>query len=121
MKKRNMEFHGGLLGALLPFLVMVAIMIILTVTKNNGIKCFWVAGVAALCMSFLLAKDKKQVNDVTIQSLLDPMFSTMVVIFLLAGILSFMLRGSGLINGLLWLCTSLNINAKLLPAATFLS
>lgn len=120
MKKRNMEFHGGLFGALLPFLVMVVIMIILTITKNNGIKCFWVAGVAALCMSFLMAKDKKQVNDVTIQSLLDPMFSTMVVIFLLAGILSYMLRDSGLINGLLWLCTSLNINAKLLPAATFL-
>ena len=33
MKKRNMEFHGGLFGALLPFLVMVVIMIILTVTK----------------------------------------------------------------------------------------
>lgn len=120
MEKKRMEFYGGILGAILPFLVMVAIMITLTITKNNGLKCFWVAGLAALCISFLMAKDKKEVHTIAIDSLRDPMFSTMVIIFLLAGVLSYMLRDSGLINGLIWMCTSLNINAGLLPAATFL-
>lgn len=120
MEKKKMEFYGGLFGAIVPFLAMVAVMITLTVTKHNSIKCFWVAAVVALCVSFLLAKDKKGINAITINSLTDPMFPTMVVIFLLAGILSYMLRDSGLINGLLWLCTTLNINAKLLPVATFL-
>jgi len=120
MEKKRMEFYGGLFGAILPFIVMIAVMIVLTVTKNNSLKCFWVAGVAALCTSFLLAKDKKRVNHVVIESLQDPMFSTVTIIFLLAGVLSFMLRNSGLINGLIWLCTSLNIDAKFLPVATFL-
>lgn len=115
-----MEFHGGLFGAVLPFLVMVVLMVILTITHNNGLKCFWMAGVAALCVSYIMAKDKKRFNDVAINSLGDPMFATMVIIFLLAGVLSYMLRDSGLINGLLWLCTSLHVNAGLLPVATFL-
>lgn len=119
-EKKRMEFYGGLFGAILPFLVMVVIMVILTVTKNNGLKCFWVAGVAALCVSFLMTKDKKRVNSVAIGALMDSMFSTMVIIFLLAGVLSYLLRDSGLINGLLWLCTSLNINAKFLPVVSFL-
>ena len=119
-ENKRMEFYGGLFGAILPFIVMVAIMVILTVTKNNGLKCFWVAGLAALCVSFLTAKDKKRMHSVAIESLRDPMFSTMVIIFLLAGVLSYLLRDSGLINGLLWLCTSLHINPGLLPAATFL-
>lgn len=120
MEKKRMEFYGGLLGAVLPFILMVIIMVILTVTRNNSLKCFWVAGVAALCAGFLLAKDKKQVNSVAIEALQDPMFSTVTIIFLLAGVLSHMLRNSGLINGLLWFCTSLNINAQFLPVATFL-
>lgn len=118
--KERMEFYGGLFGAVLPFLIMVAIMIVLTVTKNNGIKCFWVAGLSALCASYLLVKDKKRMNNVAIESLQDPMFSTVTIIFLLAGVLSYLLRESGLINGLLWLFTSLNIDASFIPAATFL-
>lgn len=91
MEKKRMEFHGGLFGAVLPFLVMVVLMVILTITHNNGLKCFWMAGVAALCVSYIMAKDKKRFNDVAINSLGDPMFATMVIIFLLAGVLSYML------------------------------
>ena len=118
--KRRMEFYGGIFGAVVPFIAMVVVMVILTLTKNNGMKCFWVAGVTALMVTFLLAKDKKQVNDVAIESLKDNMFATTTIIFLLAGILSYLLRDSGLIYGLLWVCQSLNVNAKFLPLVTFL-
>ena len=119
-ESQKVQFYGGLIGATIPFLVMIGMLVLLTVTKHSGLKIFWTAGVAALCATFLLAKNKKQMSDVTIESLTDPMFSTMTIIFILAGILSFMLRDSGLINGLLWLFNTMNIDAKFLPVATFL-
>lgn len=119
-KDKRMEFYGGTFGALMPFIAMVIVMVILTLTKNNGMKCFWVAGITAIMVAFLFAKDKKRFHNVTIDSMKDPIVGTTTIIFLLAGILSYLLRDSGLINGLLWLCQTLNVNAKFLPLATFL-
>lgn len=120
MKQEKLNFYGGLVGATAPFVTMIAMLVLLTITHHSGLKSFWTAGVAALCVTFLLSKDKKRMSDVTIQSLTDPMFATTTIIFILAGVLSYMLRDSGLINGLLWLFNALNIDAKLLPVATFL-
>lgn len=115
-----MEFYGGMFGAFLPFLVLIGIMIALTLTHHNGIKYCWSAGLAAICVSLLLAKNKKDVQRIAISSLQDPMFGTMTLIFLLAGVLSFLLRSSGLINGLIWLCSTLHVNPAFMPVATFL-
>ncbi len=120
MKQDKSKFYGGLLGATLPFITMIVMLITLTITKHTGLKCFWTAGVAALCVTFLLARDKKWMSDVTVRSLTDTMFATTTIIYILAGILSYMLRDSGLINGLLWMFNTLNIDAKFLPVATFL-
>lgn len=120
MKQDKSKFYGGLLGATLPFITMIVMLITLTITKHTGLKCFWTAGVAALCVTFLLARDKKWMSDVTVRSLTDTMFATTTIIYILAGILSYMLRDSGLINGLLWMFNTLNIDAKFLPVSTFL-
>ena len=119
-EEKKLEFYGGLFGAALPFIILIALLITLTITKHTGLKCFWVAGLAALCASFLLSKDKKRMGEVTVSALTDSVFATTLVIFILAGILSFMLRDSGLMKGLLWLFDTLHINAKFLPLATFL-
>ena len=118
--EKKMLFYGGMFGAFLPFICLIAIMILLTVTGHNGIKYCWSAGLAAICVSLILAKDKKDVHKISISALQDPMFGTMTLIFLLAGILSFLLRDSGLIDGLIWLCTTLHVNPAFMPIATFL-
>lgn len=120
-KKPEMEFYGGKAGAWVPFASLVIFIFALVLTNHISLKVFWTAGFFALCASFLFAKDKKIFNNMAVQGLVDPMFSTFVLIFFLAGILSQLLRQSGLINGLLWVCTSLKINAGLLPVITFLT
>ena len=119
-KKEKLEFYGGKVGVCLPFASLVVFIFTLVLTNHVSLKVFWTAGFFSLCISFLFAKDQKAFNKAAVRSLVDPMFSTFILIFFLAGILSYALRQSGLINGLLWLCTSLNINAGFLPVITFL-
>jgi len=119
-RKQGIEFYGGLIGATIPFICLIVMLVLLTITKHTGLKCFWVAGLTALCATFLLSKDKKKMGAIAVKALTNQIFATTLIIFILAGVLSFMLRDSGLINGLLWLFDTLHINASILPVATFL-
>lgn len=119
--KKKLSFYGGKLGGYIPFISLVIIILSLTAAGKGNLKVFWTAGFFSLCISFLFVKDKKYFNNVVIEGLLDPMFSSFMIIFFLAGIMSQILRQSGLINGLLLVCTSLNVSSGLLPLITFLS
>jgi len=120
-KSPELQFYGGKIGAWVPLGSLVVFMILLVVTHHVSLKIFWTAGFFALCMSFLFAKDKSCFSKIVVHGLTDPMFSTLTMIFFLAGILSYNLRQSGLINGLLWLCTKVGATGSLIPAITFIA
>jgi len=118
---QKLAFYGGEVGSWAPILSLVLFMIGLVVTGHVSLKLFWTAGFFALCVSFLFAKDKKLFNSTALSGLTDPMFSVLCMAFILAGILSQLLRQSGLINGLLWLTTTLHLNTSFIPLITFLT
>lgn len=120
-KKPVLEFYLGKLGGLLPILSLVAGIFALTLAGKGGVQMFWLAGYLGLCVGFILCKDKKAFNDMCVDAIADPLFATIVLAFLLAGILSQILRQSGLINGLLWLAMEMNINVGLMPLMVFLT
>jgi len=116
---KKMDFHFGKPGALSAMLTLVVFMIMLVASGRVSLRLFWVAGFAALCVGFLFAKDKKHFNDATVRGLTNPIFSVLVLAFFLAGILSNLLAQSGLVHGMIWAATSLNLNAAFIPAITF--
>lgn len=116
----KMEFYGGIAGAILPFLSMILTILLLTLSGRSGIEYYWSAGLVAMLVALFLAKRKNEVHLVAINALTNPMFGTLTIIFLLAGVLSYMLRQSGLINGLIWLCTVMDVNGAIFPVATFI-
>lgn len=119
-KEDRLEFYGGSIGNWIPLGSLVVFMLILVITDHVNLKIFWTAGFFSMCLSFLMAKNKKKFDDVVVKGLTDPMFSTLVMIFFLAGVLSYALRQSGLINGLLWLCTEIGASGTMIPAVTFI-
>ncbi|MEH7523575.1 Na+/H+ antiporter NhaC family protein [Bacillus sp. JJ1503] len=118
---KKLQFYGGKIGGWIPLGSLVVFMLAFVITDNISLKVFWAAGFFALSLSFLFSKDKKQFSDVSLKGLTDPMFSVLVMIFIFAGILSHLLRQSGLIDGLLWLSTTLGLDAAYLPLITFLA
>ena len=117
---KKIEFHGGSIGAVLPFVVVFVGIMGLVIAGYSAAKTFWAAGLAALILAFLLAKDKNQFNAVVLKGLQNPLMAVMTMAFYLAGVVAALLQSGGLVDGLLWLASKTNMGGAMLPAVTFL-
>ncbi len=120
-EKKKMEFYGGTLGACLPLISFMAIMILIAAMKKVSLVLFCMAGFAGLCIAFLLVKNKKEFENAAIEGIQNKTLCTIVFAYLLAGVLSQELRQSGLINGLIWAMTGIGLKAGFLPLIAFLA
>lgn len=118
---KEIEFYLGTLGACLPMITVFAGIVGLLVAGYTSSKCFWAAGVLGLIVAFLLAKDKSKFNDLVVKGVTNQMFAVLLLAFFLAGILAKLLQAGGLVDGLLWVTSQLNINAGLFPLIAFLT
>lgn len=114
------ETWGGKLGAALPLLSMLAVMLIMSICGFRSTKNYWCAGFVALVVGWLVYKDKSRFQKALVAGVGDPIFCTMVPIMLLSGILSKILTASHLVSGLLWLASTINLSASLIPLLCFL-
>ena len=65
---KKLEFHGGTLGAFIPLIVLGISILALFVNGFTATNSFWVAGFAALCVAFLLIKDKSEFTLVSAET-----------------------------------------------------
>lgn len=68
----------------------------------------------------LLGRNGKKWEVAVLKSMADPTLSSLILTFLLAGILSQILNQSGLVEGLIWLTGRLKISAGWMPLIVFL-
>lgn len=120
-KKEKLEFYGGIAGGCVPLLVLVAGILYLTVTGQMSLRGFWVAGFGALVVALILCRDKTKFGETAARGLQSPVYGVIIFCYILAGILSYTLRQSGLVDGLIWLMSSIGVSAKLIPLVTFLT
>lgn len=120
-KKPTVEFYGGKIGGWLPIMSLVLGILCLTIAGKGGVQMFWLAAYLGLFIGFVLCKDKREFHNMCVDGISDPLFATVVLAFLLAGILSQILRQSGLINGLLWLASEMNLPVGWIPFVVFIT
>ena len=89
----KLYFHGGMLGAWLPMVTFVIVMVTAAMTGHISLTVFAAGAFVAICIGFLLSKNKKAFDAAVIDGVGDHMLATMTVAFLMAGILSQLLRG----------------------------
>lgn len=119
-EKKKVEFYGGYAGAWsCLILALVGIMYMLLI-KGGGTKSIMVALFLALVLGLLLAKDKVGYGDEILKGLKNSMVTTICVAFFMAGLLSGLLKTSGLIQGLLWAVGESNAPITMLPLVAFL-
>lgn len=118
--KNKLEFYGGTLGAILPMITIFVGIMALVIMGYSAAKTFWAAGLAALMLAFLLAKNKNAFNNTVLKGLQNPLMAVMVMAFYLAGIVAALLKAGGLVDGLLWAASEINMGAQFIPAIAFL-
>lgn len=114
------KFYGGSFGPWIPIVSMIIGMIISTAIGGGGLNRVVMIAFFALAMGFLLCKDKKHYGKITLKGLTNPMMGTILMAYILAGILAQLMRQSGLIDALIWAVTKSGLHTGFLPLIAFL-
>lgn len=114
------NFYFGMLGALLPLIVMLLITIYMVSQHILTPASISSAGFFGVVTGFLLLKEKKAFSSLVYKGLKNHVLQVIIVATLFAGILGKTYTGAGLVNALLKLILEIGFSPSLVCAAIFL-
>ena len=121
MEKKKIEFYGGMVGLIAPFIVLVLGILWLSVRGEAMPMAFWVPCLAGIAVALILSKNKTLCAETIIKGASNEMVAVMLMAWFLAGIVAELMEQTGLIGGLVWLATSIGLPGALFPLITFLT
>ncbi len=119
MPKQLLQFHGGMFGLFMPFIVMFVGILWLGVLGDSLPEAFWPVVLISLFVGLLLARDKNQYVEALIHGVASPMMAIMLLAWMLGGIFGALLGASGVIEGLIWLAAQVLLSPAWYPLITF--
>lgn len=119
-EKKEIRFYFGDVGAIIPFVVMLVVLVSLVVTGNKASQNYWSGSFAGIVVAYILCKDKKDFNGMMMRAIQDPMFGPLLLTFIFSGIFSKSLSIGGLANGILWGAQKIGVGPQFFPLAMFL-
>ena len=119
-KEYAVSYYGGHVSAWLCVVVAILGIMYLLLGRGGGTKSMMVALFFTLVLGLVLAKDRKAYGEEMLAGLRDSMFCVICVAFFMAGLLSSLLKTSGLIQALIWVVAELHVNTGFIPVVAFL-
>ncbi|MEO8851796.1 MAG: Na+/H+ antiporter NhaC family protein [Allobranchiibius sp.] len=98
----DLRFWGGPAVALVPAVVLVAILLWLSLAERASITGFWVGGWAAIVTGLLLTRTPREFALSIVRGLTGQTGAIIILAYLFAGVFGKLLSEGGLVNGLLW-------------------
>jgi Na+/H+ antiporter NhaC len=116
----SLQFWGGWIGALVPFLVFLAGVAWLGLSGAPDERGFWPILLVALIVAMLLAKDRSAWADAVVRGMSQPIVLLMILAWLLAGVLASLMNASGFVESLVWAAGKLGLHGGGFTATSFL-
>lgn len=116
----NNKLKNNIIVELLPFIIFVSIIILLVCLRRASLKTFWIAAFFGLITAFILFKDKKQFGKKCVANLHNNHLIICLLIFVFSGILSNILKTTGLTNALITLFFNSSLDKEFLPVLFFI-
>jgi Na+/H+ antiporter len=119
-EKKKIDFYGGPVGGVIPFIVFLAGTIYICVKgapTETGMALFALIG---LLSGAFFAKNRWDYSEEIFVGMADPVAVVPVLCWLIAGFFGAVLKSSGLVNGLVWLASKANISGALFCIAAFI-
>ena len=116
----RLEFRGGMVGLLMPFVVMLAGILYLSISGKALPMAFWVPTLAGIAAALALAKSPSKCADALIEGIANQTVIMIVVVLIFAGMVANIMKTTGLVEGLTWLCESLGVSGAIFPAIVFI-
>lgn len=119
-QKKRLEFRGGMFGLLMPFAIMLAGILYLSINGKALPMAFWVPTLCGIFAALALAKKPADCAECLIEGIANKTVIMIVVVLIFAGMVAQIMKTTGLVEGLTWLCTSLGVSGALFPAIVFI-
>ncbi len=118
-KISTLSFHGGLFGAILPFLVFVSGVIAVALSGAPDERGFWPILLLSMALGLILAKDKTAFSQAVIEGMSQPIVMIMITAWMLASIIGVLMASTGLVEALTWLSSQLQLSGGSFVLAAF--
>jgi len=115
-----LAFHGGWVGALLPFFVFLGGVSWLGLSGAPDETGFGPVLLGAIGAGLLLAKDRDRYAEAVVDGMSNRIVMLLILAWLLAGVLGALLRESGLVQSLVWAAEISGVRGGGYVVATFL-
>ena len=115
----HLTFHGGLAGAIAPFVVFLGGVATLAIAGAPDEKGFWPILLAALTIGLLLATDRTRYCEAMLDGMSQRVVMVMLCAWLFAGVLGTILSASGFVAALAWLARSAHLTGGAYVGAAF--
>lgn len=119
-KSGLLEFRGGMFGLILPFAVMLIGILILSLGGKALAMAFWVPALAGMLVALIMAKKPADVAEAMIEGIADKTVIMIMLILILAGMAAQIMKSTGLVEGLTWLCIHIGVSGAIFPLLVFI-
>ena len=116
----KIEFHGGILGTLLPFFVFVTGVILIALSGAPDERGFWPVLIFSLGLGLILCKDKTAFSEVVISGMSQKIVMIMITAWMLASIIGVLMTLTGFVEALIWLSDQVKLSGPGFIIATFI-
>ncbi len=120
MEEKKIDMYGGVLGGLIPLFILVVGLVWLSVAERGGTKPFWSCAWIAMAFGIFFAKDKSEYCQSLMRGIGDKTGIVIVTAWLFAGVFGKIMQAGGLVDGLLWLGTSIQAEGGVFTLITFI-
>ena len=117
---RSLKFHGGIFGALLPFMVFIVGVVFIALSGAPDEKGFWPILILAIGIGLILAKDKTAFSEIVISGMSQKIVMIMITAWILASIIGVLMTLTGFVEALIWISDQLHLNGIGFVIATFI-
>lgn len=117
----RLQFRGGIPMLFVPFLVMLAGILVLGFKGLALPEAFWPMVLAGLFVGLLLTKSRQAYVDALVEGIASSMLAVILLAWFLAGVFGKMLNETGVIDGLVWVATSIGLSAAWVPLVAFVA
>jgi Na+/H+ antiporter NhaC len=119
--KDELQMRGGILGGLVPLLILVCGLVWLSVTERGGTKPFWACAWIAIAVGIFFAKNPKDYCLALMRGIGDRTGIVIVTAWLFAGVFGELMKAGGLVNGLLWMGMTTGAQGAIFVVLVFLA
>jgi len=117
---RSISFHGGVLGAIFPFMIFIAGVVAIALSGAPDERGFWPVLILAIAAGLLLAKDRDAYSQTIIDGMSQRIVMIMIIAWILASIIGVLMTITGFVEALTWVCSQLHLNGTGFIMATFI-